>query len=1469
LHDFAQGKKVINIAGNRESTAPGIQEKVVDIVQEAFREREKGQELVVQPTASSVQVEEIAFPNHKGKVEQEGRNICDVTSFAVQKELQEKGLSSQIVEFPVVGVGHKAAVTRINEKLFIVDQPQREFLKRVEGAEYDWSDESHYGNEEKINVELEHRDIREVLSLVRVLGDGAIEGEYGGEKVRYLPNEGLFLFKDMSPAVVWTEDVVRPRPIPVTLEALSSNYGVSSKEAAQIIQIISQSGMEKVLSMPMQPENIQKILSGEKTTTLRREQLPEGIYGFGGKRFQVSLRSPRPMSVTEAGGVEAISQTEVFGPGGPRYEHTKRFLAGKEKLYVYDIKPELLEELRPARQQGPSGKIVFDPSSLSLEQMRDVRKTLAYWLQLAVDNSKYGLLRYVWKNRTANFSQAVGLPFELDKGAIPADTYNWANNLYPVGQAIYGRKGISGFQKALQEYHARKDIPTQTPVERMMMALSDEFILPQRDTPAYKSLEKFHTEAVSALTKGMAPMADADMRILSDFLRFKKMYLKNLRKQVVSPDWKKWLAERGYAENLSEEEYLDEGWVIRSQAGDPVRFDKALLEASKEDPASLEFQFLTVDGVRTFRQKYLSLLSETGMDWGQVGMFGLPIPWDRVREVIKKANALVIPDGTRFWNERAERFLESRLEWLRGIEAQGADVLKLHLAPEELRRLGQLRGRNVQLHPLSASERKELLTLVGLLEASYKAKDFGLLGRAISLSRDIGEMGWPIRRMVDKISDTKQRIGGLSQSMRRAMEGVAQLGMDPEKAKQFALLAMGRIQEKDLPVGMEELPGIRDALYKPRSPKKLIDKTDPDFADYPDEANTDSVMNELYSVLYKVWMKHARPALSRSLTYNENAFRYAYEMMTGSQSGVERALSSQQRRALIARWLAPERILPYEENYFPIFPKTGDTSVDVQLGKMLRAEEVMEKWRGDPSDPNAVNPLTTPSIISRMLSRKVDVWKDPKFELNAGRVLPEYAETVLAWALREEAKTAYRTALQNILKVKEWSPEQGEKLLSFSAWMESHMREVLGYNTTKFTKGGQVTRILKNGAMAALSPYSNAKNRIGGREMVFTSQGLHEAFGKYGRFERDHSLELDNLTGMTLAKLREKIEVEFEEGGTRELGPREELSERLRQKRVEQVGGSQQLERWTEESRWLAELSMRMFGKHLSYTSGEEFWRTRAALSGYIEEVALQRKAGRRPGEGKEQFIKRVRESGLRAARQEVVLVMGDFRPEMLPELMRSSNWYNLLFALRRWNLIYLRNLKKIFVDDPRRYGWDQKNLARAGRFTLITGLKVVTGGLAARGGYDVMNLVGDDVAGVIYGLYKLLRGDTEDIDETLIPSVVGGRIYGPVMNLAVALMMGDTRGIWRSAESNARLAAATIAPVLPALWPAMKNMGRVFAGEKDAFSAFFNTFNVYRIRKSRPRPYSDEWFAERRKRRIAARKRYQRRVQGEQEGRR
>jgi hypothetical protein len=95
--------------------------------------------------------------------------------------------------------------------------------------------------------------------------------------------------------------------------------------------------LEEAPEIVMTPDNIAKIASGEKTTTLRTTDIADGIYRIGDNLYRLTNRGL--LSIEEAGGVDIISKSEAFGPEGPRFPSTREFLEGKRRLYVINIEP--------------------------------------------------------------------------------------------------------------------------------------------------------------------------------------------------------------------------------------------------------------------------------------------------------------------------------------------------------------------------------------------------------------------------------------------------------------------------------------------------------------------------------------------------------------------------------------------------------------------------------------------------------------------------------------------------------------------------------------------------------------------------------------------------------------------------------------------------------------------------------------------------------------------------------------------------------------------------------------------------------------------------------------------------------------------------------------------------------------------------------------------------------------------------
>jgi hypothetical protein len=159
-------------------------------------------------------------------------------------------------------------------------------------------------------------NLQHVYKLVNLYGDGERASEF---------------YESFKESVLENGTIKMNQVIPN--EKIIEYYG--GKIEAKDVSL--QPTMQPTQLIVMQPDNIQKILSGEKTTTLRTESFPSGVYNFGGKDFQITNRGL--LNVVEAGGVEAISKSEAFAETGPKYSSTKDFLAGKRKLYVYDIAP--------------------------------------------------------------------------------------------------------------------------------------------------------------------------------------------------------------------------------------------------------------------------------------------------------------------------------------------------------------------------------------------------------------------------------------------------------------------------------------------------------------------------------------------------------------------------------------------------------------------------------------------------------------------------------------------------------------------------------------------------------------------------------------------------------------------------------------------------------------------------------------------------------------------------------------------------------------------------------------------------------------------------------------------------------------------------------------------------------------------------------------------------------------------------
>ena len=198
-----------------------------------------------------------------------------------------------------------------------------------------------------------------------------------------------------------------------------------------------------VKSIPMQPDNVSKILSGEKTTTLRTNDLPSGVYNIGGQQFNLTNRGL--LSIEEAGGVEAISKSEVFAKSGPKFITTKNFLAGKSKLYVYDI--------LPAQQTSEVAKEVSGMTALrdnvvdNLENRFQVFEQLIDELKIQdqISNQvKSGPIIAAGVSRTALVQSASLLNLnDSYRHNLKQIFFNDAINSYSINEILLGDQAVS------------------------------------------------------------------------------------------------------------------------------------------------------------------------------------------------------------------------------------------------------------------------------------------------------------------------------------------------------------------------------------------------------------------------------------------------------------------------------------------------------------------------------------------------------------------------------------------------------------------------------------------------------------------------------------------------------------------------------------------------------------------------------------------------------------------------------------------------------------------------------------------------------------------------------------------------------------------------------------------------------------------------------------------------------------------
>ena len=123
-----------------------------------------------------------------------------------------------------------------------------------------------------------------------------------------------------------------------------NNNLIEAKEIISLPETKEEHNMFQRTKIQMQPNNVEKILNGTKTTTIRESILKGGnisigetkIVNFGGKDFYVTNRGH--LTIKEAGGLENMLKSEGLNSIDDfMYNQSKNWANGKGKMYVFDI----------------------------------------------------------------------------------------------------------------------------------------------------------------------------------------------------------------------------------------------------------------------------------------------------------------------------------------------------------------------------------------------------------------------------------------------------------------------------------------------------------------------------------------------------------------------------------------------------------------------------------------------------------------------------------------------------------------------------------------------------------------------------------------------------------------------------------------------------------------------------------------------------------------------------------------------------------------------------------------------------------------------------------------------------------------------------------------------------------------------------------------------------------------------------
>jgi hypothetical protein len=242
----------------------------------------------------------------------------------------------------------------------------------------------------------------QAMKAMRMAGNTSLTDYYGYQKVKYSNGEavtnskGNYVYKLVN--LLGDGNLVSEYYLDGRQSVLNNGTIKIDQEIAdaKIIEYFGGDVAEEVVSLPtevsdrttiqMQPQNVEKILNGTKTTTIRESVAKGGninvgetkIVNFGGRDFNVTNRGQ--LTIDEAGGIEAMLNSEgLSNINDFMYQQSKNWANGNGRMYVFDIASTEEEIIIPEEDViTPEQQLELEVNDLArrIEELENIQDNL-------------------------------------------------------------------------------------------------------------------------------------------------------------------------------------------------------------------------------------------------------------------------------------------------------------------------------------------------------------------------------------------------------------------------------------------------------------------------------------------------------------------------------------------------------------------------------------------------------------------------------------------------------------------------------------------------------------------------------------------------------------------------------------------------------------------------------------------------------------------------------------------------------------------------------------------------------------------------------------------------------------------------------------------------------------------------------------------------------------------------------------